>query len=99
MHEYTANVGFADWHARNSKSIPAGARMRMVSASDGGLEAVWELSDEHEQRDKFVSFIWAADGTPGRGSYKIVDRVTDETLSSGTIRSEDALVRVLTPAA
>lgn len=46
-----------------------------------------------------MCFIWAADGTPVRGSYRIVDWATDETLNSGTVWDEDALVRIFTLAA
>lgn len=47
-------------------------------------------------RDTDVSFVWDADGTPKRGSYRVVDCATDETLNSGTIWDEDALVRIFT---
>lgn len=94
MNDYTANTGFANWHARNWRVIPAGSKKGALLASNGGLEVIWEVPNEHEQHDTFVSFIWAADGTPKRGSYKIVDWVTDETLNSGAIWDEDALVRI-----
>lgn len=95
MSDCTVNVGFTRWHIRNRRGIPVGAKKEAVPAPNGGLEVIWEIKDEHRQRDVFVSFIWAADGAPVRGSYQTVDWVTDEILDSGAIRDEDALVRVL----
>lgn len=102
MNDYTDNAGFTAWYARNSKSIPSGIRMWMSPAPDDivdGTEVIWGFEDETQMRDTFVSFIWAADGSPVRGDYQVVDWVTDEILDSGSIRDENALVRVLTSAA
>lgn len=85
------NAGYATWHARNWRAIPAGAQMGALPASNGGLEVIWKIKDPDVGRD--------TDGTPVRGSYRIVDWVTDETLNSGTVWDEDALVRVFTLAA
>ena len=69
-----------------------------VPASAGGLEILWRISNEEEGWDKDVSFIWNADGSQRGGSYRIVDRVTDETLDYGAIRDADVLTRVLNDA-
>lgn len=102
MNDYTVNSGFATWHARNHEVIPARAKMRMSpppAGIVGGTEVIWEFENEEEMRDIFVSFIWAADGTPVRGDYQVVDWVTDEVLDSGVLRDEDALNRALRDAA
>jgi hypothetical protein len=99
MHDYTANAGYATWHARNWRVIPSGTQMGALPASNGGLEVIWKIKDPALGRDTDVCFIWAADGTPVRGSYRIVDWATDETLNSGTVWDEDALVRIFTLAA
>lgn len=99
MHDYTANAGYATWHARNWRVIPSGTQMGALPAPDGGLEVIWKIKDPDVGRDTDVCFVWAADGTPVRGSYRIVDWATDETLNSGTVWDEDALVRIFTLAA
>lgn len=102
MNDYTVNSGFAAWHARNHEVIPSRAKMRVSPAPADvvdGTEVIWEVEDEAELRDTFVSFIWAADGTPVRGDYQVVDWVTDEVLDSGVLKDEDALNRALRDAA
>ena len=99
MNDYTMNAGYATWHARNWRVIPADARVWREPASNGGLEVIWKVTDEDREQDIDVRFVWAADGNPVRGSYRVVDWVTDETLNSGTIWDEDALVRTFTLAA
>lgn len=99
MSSRTVNVGYATWHARNWRAIPAGARVWWEPASNGGLEIIWKIENPTEGHDTDVCFVWAADGTPKRGSYRVVDRVTDETLNAGTIWDEDALTRIFTLAA
>lgn len=96
MDDYTANAGYATWHARNWRAIPAGTQKGALPAPNGGLEVTWEIPNEKEQHDMFVSFIWDADGAPKRGSFQIVDWVTDEILDTGAIHSEDALTRIFT---
>lgn len=99
MDNSTVNVGFTRWHIRNRRVIPAGAKKEALPAPNGGLEVIWEIPNKDEGRDTFVSFIWDADGAPKRGSYQVVDWETDEIFNSGVIRSEDALVRVLSDVA
>lgn len=99
MNSSTVNVGFTKWNIRNRRLIPAGIRKEAVPARDGGLEVIWEIPNEEEQHDTLVSFIWAADGTPVRGSFMIIDWVTDETLNRGGIWDEDALTRIFILAA
>lgn len=99
MDNSTVNVGFTRWHIRNRRVIPAGAKKEALPARDGGLEVIWEIPNEREQHDTFVSFIWAADGTPKRGSYQVVDWISDEILDTGAIRDEDTLVRIFILAA
>lgn len=99
MNDYTANAGYVTWHARNWRVIPSGTQMGALPASNGGLEVIWKIKDPDAGRDTDVCFVWAADGTPVRGSYRIVDWATDETLNSGTVWDEDALVRIFTLAA
>lgn len=94
MNDYTMNAGYATWHARNWRVIPADARVRREPASNGGLEVIWKIADEDREQDIDVCFVWAADGNPVRGSYRIVDWVTDETLNSGALWDEDALIRI-----
>ena len=94
MNSSTVNVGFTKWSIRNRRLIPAGIRKEAVPARDGGLEVIWEIPNGKEQHDTLVSFIWAADGTPVRGSFTIIDWVTDETLKRGGIWDEDALTRI-----
>ena len=94
MNDYTANAGYATWHARNWRVIPAGSQMGALPASNGGLEVIWKIKNPDEGRDTDVSFIWNADGSQRGGSYRIVDWATDETLNSGTIWDEDALTRI-----
>lgn len=96
MNDYTANAGYAAWHARNWRVIPSGTQMGALPAPNGGLEVIWKINDPTLGRDTDVSFVWDADGTPKRGSYRIVDCATDETLNSGTIWDENALVRIFT---
>lgn len=91
MNDYTANAGYAAWRA-----IPDGTQMGALPALNGGLEVIWKINDPALGRDTDVSFVWDADGTPKRGSYRIVDCATDETLNSGTIWDENALVRIFT---
>ena len=95
MNDYTANAGYATWHARNWRWIPSETYRGAVPASAGGLEILWMVSNEEEGWDKDVSFFWNADGSQRGGSYRIVDRVTDETLDYGSIRDTDALIRIL----
>lgn len=99
MNGYTANAGYAAWHARNWRAIPSGTQMGALPAPNGGLEVIWKITDEDREQDIDVCFVRAADGNPVRGSYRIVDWETDETLNSGTIWDEDALVRIFTLAA
>lgn len=99
MNDFTSNAGYFIWRARNWRSIPTGARVWREPASNGGLEVIWAIPNEDKGRDTSVSFVWAADGTPKRGSYMVVDWATDETLESGSLRSEEALTRVLRDAA
>lgn len=102
MNDYTVNSGYNAWYSRNQETIPSGAKMRVSPAPAevvDGTEVIWEFEDEAELRDTFVSFIWAADGTPVRGDYQIVDWSTDEVLDSGALKDEDALARVLKDAA
>lgn len=94
MHDYTSNAGYATWHARNWRVIPADARVWREPASNGGLEVIWKITDEDREQDIDVCFVWAADGNPVRGSYRIVDWETDETLNSGALRDEDAPTRI-----
>lgn len=70
--------------------------MGALPAPNGGLEVIWKIKNQTLDRDTDVCFVWAADGTPKRGSYWVVDCATDETLNSGTIWDEDALVRIFT---
>lgn len=102
MYDYTSNSGFAAWYARNQEGIPARAKLRLSPPPadvPGGTEAIWEFENEEELRDLYVSFIWAADGTPVRGDYQVVDWSTDEVLDSGVLKDEDALNRALRDAA
>lgn len=94
MNDYTMNAGYATWHARNWRVIPADARVWREPASNGGLEVIWKITDEDREQDIDVCFVWAADGNPVRGSYRIVDWETDETLNSGALWDEDALTRI-----
>lgn len=98
MYNYTMNAGYARWHARNWRVTPSETYRGAVPASAGGLEILWRVSNEEEGWDKDVSFIWNADGSQRGGSYRIVDRVTDETLDYGAIRDADILTRVLNDA-
>ena len=88
------NAGYATWHARNWRVIPADARVWREPASNGGLEVIWKITDEDREQDIDVCFVWAADGNPVRSSYRIVDWETDETLKSGALWDEDALTRI-----
>ena len=97
--DFTSNAGYATWHARNWRAIPVGAHVWREPTSRGGLEVIWAIPNEDAGQDTDVSFVWAADGTPIRGSYRIVDWATDETLESGALRSEEALTLVLKTAA
>lgn len=90
MNDYTMNAGYA----RNWRVIPADARVWREPASNGGLEVIWKITDEDREQDIDVCFVWAADGNPVRGSYRIVDWETDETLNSGALWDEDALTRI-----
>lgn len=94
MNDYTMNAGYATWHARNWRVIPADARVWREPASNDGLEVIWKITDEDREQDIDVCFVWAADGNPVRGSYRIVDWETDETLNSGALWDEDALTRI-----
>ena len=94
MNDYTMNAGYATWHARNWRVIPADARVWREPASNGGLEVIWKITDEDREQDIDACFVWAADGNPVRGSYRIVDWETDETLNSGALWDEDALTRI-----
>ena len=94
MNDYTMNAGYATWHARNWRVIPADARVWREPASNGGLEVIWKITDEDREQDIDVCFVWAADGNSVRGSYRIVDWETDETLNSGALWDEDALTRI-----
>lgn len=95
MNDFDSNAGYATWHARNWRAIPAGTRVWREPASRGGLEVIWKIENPDKGQDTDVSFVWEADGTPIRGSYRIVDWATDETLESGALRSEEALTLVL----
>lgn len=75
MNDYTANAGYATWHARNRRVIPSGTQMGALPAPNGGLEVIWKIKDPDVGRD------------------------TNETLNSGTVWNEDALVRIFTLAA
>lgn len=76
MHDYTANAGYATWHARNRRVIPSGTQMGALPASNGGLEVLWKIKNPDEGRDTDVCFIWDADGNPVRGSNPRCDRAT-----------------------
>lgn len=80
MNDYTANAGYAAWHARNWRAIPDGTQMGALPALNGGLEVIWKINDPALGRDTDVSFV----------------RDADETLNCGTIWDENALVRIFT---
>lgn len=88
----TAKAGYKAWRERNL-SLPSPDEFRIKR--DGSLKVIWR-DLERGWYSLYADFTWDADGTPKRGSYRIVDCATDETLNSGTIWDENALVRIFT---